>query len=64
LNQPISPQVEISDPVLDGEPRRVKRGSDDIVQTVYINGIQVIHRGQVSERLGREQLGTVLSPIL
>lgn len=64
LNQPISPQVEISDPVLDGEPRRVKRGSDDIVQAVYINGIQVVHRGQVSERLGREQLGTVLSPVL
>jgi N-acyl-D-aspartate/D-glutamate deacylase len=62
LNQPISPQVEISDPVLDGEPRMVKRGSDDIVQAVYINGIRVVEGGQVRDRLGRERLGTVLSP--
>ncbi|MBN4002102.1 D-aminoacylase [Nostoc sp. LPT] len=62
LNQPISPQVQISDPVLDGEPRMVKRGSDEIVQRVYINGIQVVCRGKVSDRLGREKLGTVLFP--
>ncbi|OUL25410.1 N-acyl-D-aspartate/D-glutamate deacylase [Nostoc sp. T09] len=62
LNQPISPQVEISDPVLDGEPRMVKRGSDEIVQVVYIDGVQVVCRGKVSDRLGRERLGSVLSP--
>ncbi|MDZ8049871.1 MAG: N-acyl-D-amino-acid deacylase family protein [Aulosira sp. ZfuVER01] len=62
LNQPISPQVEISDPILDGEPRMVKRGSDEIVQTVYINGVAVVCQGKVSDRLGRERLGTVLSP--
>ncbi|OUL35966.1 D-aminoacylase [Nostoc sp. 106C] len=62
LNQPISTQVEISDPVLDGEPRMVKRGSDEIVQAVYINGVRVICKGKVSDRLGRERLGSVLSP--
>ncbi|BAY10826.1 N-acyl-D-amino-acid deacylase family protein [Calothrix sp. NIES-2098] len=62
LNQPISPQVEILDPVLDGEPRMVKRGSDEIVQAVYINGVRVVSRGKVSDRLGRERLGTVLFP--
>ncbi|PHM09742.1 N-acyl-D-amino-acid deacylase family protein [Nostoc sp. 'Peltigera malacea cyanobiont' DB3992] len=62
LNQPISPQVQISDPVLDGEPRMVKRGSDEIVQGVYINGVQVVCRGKVRDRLGREKLGTVLFP--
>ncbi|AFZ24230.1 N-acyl-D-aspartate/D-glutamate deacylase [Cylindrospermum stagnale PCC 7417] len=62
LNQPISPQVEISDPVLDGEPRMVKRGSDEIVEAVYINGVQVVCGGKVSDRLGREKLGTVLFP--
>ncbi|MBW4562425.1 MAG: D-aminoacylase [Mojavia pulchra JT2-VF2] len=62
LNQPISPQVQISDPVLDGEPRMVKRGSDEIMQAVYINGVRVLCEGKVSDRLGREKLGTVLSP--
>ncbi|VXD25253.1 N-acyl-D-amino-acid deacylase family protein [Planktothrix paucivesiculata] len=62
LNQPISPQVEILDPILDGEPRMVKRGSEEIVEAVYIKGIQVVNRGQVREILGRERLGTLLSP--
>jgi N-acyl-D-aspartate/D-glutamate deacylase len=62
LYQPISPQVEISDPVLDGEPRMVKRGSDEIIQAVYINGSLVVDQGQVSDRLGCEKLGSVLSP--
>lgn len=64
LNQPISPPVEISDPLLDGEPRMVKRGSDDIVQAVYINGIKVVNQGQVCKNLGQERLGTVLSCVL
>ncbi|CAC5339966.1 MULTISPECIES: N-acyl-D-amino-acid deacylase family protein [Planktothrix] len=62
FNQPISPQVEIFDPILDGEPRMVKRGSEEIVEAVYIKGIQVVSRGQVREILGRERLGTVLFP--
>ncbi len=62
LKQAIAPQVEISDPILDGEPRMVKRGSDDIVQAVYINGVRVIFQGEVSDRLGCDRLGTVLSP--
>ncbi|MBD2359094.1 D-aminoacylase [Tolypothrix sp. FACHB-123] len=62
LNQPISPQVEILDSLLDGEPRMVKRGSDEIVQAVYINGVRVFGEGKISDRLGRERLGSVLSP--
>jgi N-acyl-D-aspartate/D-glutamate deacylase len=60
LNQPISPQVEISDPILDGEPRLVKRGSDNIIKSVYIKGVQVVDRGQITEPLGKERLGKVL----
>ncbi len=62
LNQPISPQVEISDPLLDGEPRMVKRNSEKVVQAVYIKGVKVVHQGKVYECLGRKRLGTVLSP--
>jgi N-acyl-D-aspartate/D-glutamate deacylase len=62
LNQPISPQIEIADPLLDGTPRMVKRGSDEIVVAVYIKGVKVIDRGQVSDRLGKERLGKVLAP--
>lgn len=40
----------------------VKRGSEEIVEAVYIKGIQVVSRGQVREILGRERLGTVLFP--
>jgi N-acyl-D-aspartate/D-glutamate deacylase len=64
LNQPISTPIEIADPLLDGEPRMVKRNSEDIVQAVYINGVQVVHQGTVHECLGRKRLGTVLSPTL
>jgi N-acyl-D-aspartate/D-glutamate deacylase len=60
LNQPISPQVEVFDPVLDGEPRMVKRGSEEIIKAVYIHGAKVVEQGKVNERLGREQLGTIL----
>jgi len=63
LHQPLSLPIEIADPLLDGEPRLVKRGSETIVQSVYINGVRVVHQGQISDRLGREKLGTVLSPL-
>lgn len=63
LNQAIAPQVEILDPILDGEPRMVKRGSEEIIHAVYINGVPVVSQGQVSPRLGSEPLGTVLFPL-
>jgi N-acyl-D-aspartate/D-glutamate deacylase len=64
LHQPISPQVQIQDQTLEGEPRWVKRGSEQIVQAVYIAGKPAIRQGQICECLGRERLGSVLSPIL
>jgi N-acyl-D-aspartate/D-glutamate deacylase len=60
LDQPISPQVEIHDPILDGDPRMVKRGSESIIVAVYINGQQVVDHGKSRQNLGREQLGDVL----
>ena len=51
LHQHISPQVEISDPILDGELRMVKRGSQEIVQAVYINGVPVVSGGKVKDIL-------------
>jgi N-acyl-D-aspartate/D-glutamate deacylase len=62
LQQPISPQIEIADPILDGTPRMVKRGSAEIVAAVYINGVRVVEKGEVGELLGQKRLGTVLSP--
>ncbi|CAN1213199.1 D-aminoacylase [Tumidithrix helvetica PCC 7403] len=62
LLQPISPAIEIADPVLDGEPRMVKRGSEQIVRSVYIRGVRVVDRGQICECLGRDRLGEVLTP--
>ncbi len=60
LSEPISPQIEIADPTLDGAIRVVKRESERIVEAVYINGQLVIRRGEVQARLGREKLGDVL----
>ncbi len=62
LESAIASPVEILDPILDGEPRMVKRGSDQIIHSVYIKGVPVVCRGQVSDRLGGEPLGTVLFP--
>lgn len=63
LSQPISPQIQINDPILDGDPRMVKRGSESIIQTVYIKGKAVIQSGEIIDRLGRERLGEVLRSI-
>ncbi|WP_353931575.1 amidohydrolase family protein [Okeanomitos corallinicola TIOX110] len=63
LNQPLSPQLQISDPVLDGEMRMVKRGSEEIIKAVFINGVKVVNNGEVSDVLGREKLGDVLFPV-
>ncbi|HXG64498.1 MAG TPA: amidohydrolase family protein [Blastocatellia bacterium] len=60
LDEPISPQVEIADPLLDGATRMVKRGSVRIIAAVYINGQPVVRRGEVTEILGQERLGEVM----
>jgi len=62
LHQPLSPPVEIADPLLDGEPRLVKRDSGAIVEFVYIRGIPVIQQGEVLPALGHHPLGRVLRP--
>jgi N-acyl-D-aspartate/D-glutamate deacylase len=64
LKQPLSKPVEIADPVLNGEPRMVKRNSEDIIKAVYINGICVVNEGEISQSLGKEKLGNVLSPMI
>lgn len=60
LQAPISEPVEISDAVLDGAPRMVKRGSESVIEAVYIKGQRVVRRGEISPALGREKLGDVL----
>jgi N-acyl-D-aspartate/D-glutamate deacylase len=62
LAAPISPMVDINDPLLDGEPRLVKRGSQDIIEAVYIRGVPVVRQGEVSNQLGQIPLGRVLVP--
>jgi N-acyl-D-aspartate/D-glutamate deacylase len=62
LDRPISPQVEIADLVLDGEPRMVKRGSEAAIVAVYIKGIAVVSQGQVSDALGQRAIGRLLKP--
>lgn len=60
LNQPVSEQVAINDPVLDGAMRMVKRGSDPIIEAVFSNGICAFQHGEASEALGKQRLGEVL----
>jgi N-acyl-D-aspartate/D-glutamate deacylase len=62
LREPISAQVEIADPLLDGAVRMVKRDSEGVVEAVYIGGRSVIIRGEIMSALGREKLGEVLHP--
>ncbi len=62
LTEPISPQVEIEDPLLDGQMRMVKRGSDKLIDSVYIRGKVAFQDGHATELLGREKLGEVLRP--
>ena len=64
LKEPISEQLAINDPVLDGAIRMVKRGSEKIIEAVYINGRCAFQRGEATEALGHEQLGEVLTPTL
>jgi N-acyl-D-aspartate/D-glutamate deacylase len=60
LREPITPQIEISDPMLDGAARMVKRGGERVVQSVYIGGTLVARRGEIMDVLGRRKLGEVL----
>lgn len=60
LREGVSEQVEISDPLLDGAIRMVKRGSERIIEAVYISGKLVVRRGEIMETLGRDKLGKVL----
>ena len=60
LTEPISEQIEIRDPLLDGAFRMVKRGSERIIEAVYIKGQLVVRRGEIRPSLGREKLGDVL----
>ena len=58
LRAQISEQVEIRDQALDGAIRMVKRGSERIIEAVYINGRLAARNGAPAESLGRERMGT------
>jgi N-acyl-D-aspartate/D-glutamate deacylase len=60
LHDPISEQVAINDAVLDGAMRMVKRGSDAIIEAVFINGKCAFKNGEATAILGKERLGEVL----
>jgi hypothetical protein len=60
LRAPISEQIELRDQALDGATRMVKRGSEQIIEAVYINGVLAICDGEMTEPLGRKKLGDVL----
>jgi N-acyl-D-aspartate/D-glutamate deacylase len=61
LQTPISEQSEIEDQALDGAIRMVKRGSERIIEAVYIKGVLAVRNGEPVESLGRERLGEALS---
>jgi N-acyl-D-aspartate/D-glutamate deacylase len=58
----ISPMVAIADPHLDSELRLVKRGSERIIEAVYINGEVVVKAGKVRDWLGKQPGGSLLFP--
>ena len=60
LRAPISEQVEIRDQALDGAIRMVKRGSEQIIEAVYINGVLTVRNGEPVEPLGQERMGDTL----
>jgi hypothetical protein len=61
LRAPISEQGEIEDKSLDGAIRMVRRGSERIIEAVYISGVLAVCNGEVTESLGHERLGAVMS---
>lgn len=61
LRSPIAPMIEAADPLLDGALRMVKRGSEAVIDTVFIAGRAVCRDGVLQPSLGREQTGAVLA---
>lgn len=51
LKSPIAPMIEVADPLLDGALRMVKRGSDEILDTVFIGGRAVCREEPTGEVL-------------
>jgi N-acyl-D-aspartate/D-glutamate deacylase len=60
LKAPISEQLAINDSTLDQAMRMVKRGSDQIIEAVFVNGKCAFKNGEATAVLGRERLGDVL----
>jgi N-acyl-D-aspartate/D-glutamate deacylase len=61
LKEPISKQLAIEDVTLDGAMRMVKRGSDRIIEAVFVNGKCAFKNGEATAALGQEKLGDVLT---
>jgi N-acyl-D-aspartate/D-glutamate deacylase len=61
LRAPISEQFEYHDPILDGSIRMVKRGSSQIIEGLYLNGVLAYSGDEARPPLGRDRLGCVLS---
>ncbi len=62
LQEPIPAPVEIEDPVLDGARRMVKRGSENVVRSVYVAGREVVRDGAPLPILGKQGTGALLEP--
>lgn len=60
LLQPIPGVSEISDPLLDGAMRLVKRDPDPAVIHVFLAGIEVVRHGEPLPLLGKQKTGDVL----
>jgi N-acyl-D-aspartate/D-glutamate deacylase len=60
LRLPIPEPESLSDPVLGGSERMVKRDPDPAVVHVFIRGVEVIRKGEPLDTLGRVKLGSVL----
>jgi hypothetical protein len=61
LRTPASAPVEVQDPLLDGAPRLVRRGSEAVLCGVYVRGIEVVHAGEPTAALGTVKAGDVLT---
>jgi N-acyl-D-aspartate/D-glutamate deacylase len=61
LQVPVSEQLEIADPLLDGAMRIVKRGSEDLIHSVFLRGQRAWGHGRAMAVLGHKPLGEVLS---
>jgi N-acyl-D-aspartate/D-glutamate deacylase len=61
LSEPIAPQTAIRDPLLDGAMRIVKRGSENLIESVYIAGRLVVSHGEPLPNLGVDKSGRLLT---